>query len=302
MTHEVDLDHLTEWSLFALAVRHQSFAEAARRTGLTRSTVSQAIARLEQHLGEELLRRTTRRVAPTERGLQLYEAAARLLDDAASLGQEGPGIAQPLRVNAPSVLVMCGLGAVLARFATQSRGPLELAVENRPVDLLDSHDDVVVRVARQLPQGVVGRKLGADSLVCVAAPSYVARFGRPDAPQALLRHRCLRYRPTPLELEWRFATPKGERFSVPVQAPWLVDDGRVLLQLTLAGEGIAVMPGFLARDALAEGQLVRLLESWKLERPEVWALLPAGRRAPPRARQLVEFLARSSAEILGGPR
>jgi DNA-binding transcriptional LysR family regulator len=291
---ELDLELLPSWGLFALAVRHQSFAEAARRAGVTRSAVSQRIARLEAHLGAELLRRTTRRVAPTAHGLALFEAASRLLEDANALDAAGSQerTEATLRINAPGSLFGSGLANVLSAFRQQSPGPLELSVENRAIDLFETRDDVVIRVARQLPPGVVGRRLGSDEALCVAAPAYVEKHGTPDTPQSLLRHRCLRYRPTPAEVEWRFTPARGAPFSVPVTAQWTVDDGATLLQLTRAGEGVAVMPGFLVRSELAAGALTRVLPTWKLATLEVWALLPAGRKSPPRARAFVDFLAR----------
>lgn len=289
----IELELLPSWGLFALTVRHQSFAEAARRAGVTRSAVSQRIARLEAHLGVELLRRTTRKVSPTARGLQLFDAASRLLDDAGALDTAGePSAAAPLRINAPGSLLHSSFVAVLSAFRADSPGPLELSIESRPIDLFETRDDVVVRVARQLPPGVVGRRLGSDETICVAAPAYLAQHGTPDSPQALVRHRCLRYRPTPLELEWRFTPPRGEPFAVPITATWTVDDGATLLELVRAGEGLAVIPSFMVRAELASGALKRVLSGWKLATPELWALLPAGRKSLPRARAFVEFLAR----------
>lgn len=289
----VELDLLPLYGLFALVVRHQSFSTAARETGLTRSAVSQRIARLEAKLGVELLRRTTRRVAPTAQGLALYEAASRLLDETGDLQNLGPRREAPLRLNAPLALATAALTGILAEFQRSSPGPIELAVESRPIDLFDAKDDVVVRVARQLPGGVVGRRLTTDHIVCVASPAYLAKHGTPETPQDLLRHRCLRYRPTPAELEWRFTPPRGAPFSVPVTASFTVDDGAVLQQLVREGAGLGAIPSFMVKADLDAGVLVRVLAPWALSSLVVWGLLPAGRKAPPRARQLVELLART---------
>jgi DNA-binding transcriptional LysR family regulator len=288
----LDLDLLPLYGLFALVLREQSFSEAARQTGLTRSAVSQRIARLETKLGVELFRRTTRRVAPTTHGLELYEAASHLLDDARGLQQLGPPKETPLRVNAPLALAASALTSILINFAKQSPGPIELTMENRPIDLLAAQDDVVVRVARQLPGGVVGRKLATDSIIAVASPAYLEKRGTPQSPHELLRHQCLRYRPTPAEVEWRFTPSRGAAITVPVNAQFTVDDGTVLQQLAREGAGIASMPGFMAQADLSSGRLVRVLPTFKLSALELWALLPAGRRAPPRAKALVEVLAR----------
>lgn len=288
----LDLDLLPLYGLFALVLREQSFSEAARQTGLTRSAVSQRIARLEAKLGLELFRRTTRRVAPTTHALALYEAASHLLDDARGLEQLGPRRETPLRVNAPLALATSALTSIFTQFARESPGPIELTMENRPIDLLAAQDDVVVRVARQLPGGVVGRKLAVDAIVAVAAPGYLEKRGAPQTPHDLLRHQCLRYRPTPAEVEWRFTPPRGAAVTVPVSAQFTVDDGTVLQQLAREGAGIASMPGFMVKADLDAGRLVRVLPGYKLSALELWALLPAGRKSPPRARALVEVLAR----------
>lgn len=294
----MDLDLLPLYGLFALVVRAQSFSAAAKEAGLTRSAVSQRIARLEARLGVELFRRTTRRVLPTAQGLALYEAASRLLDDTRGLQLLGPPKETPLRINAPLSLVTAALTELLPEFVKDSPGPIELTVESRPVDLLEARDDVVVRVARQLPGGVVGRKLATDVIVAVASPAYLAKHGTPHTPHDLLRHRCLRYRPTPAEAEWRFTPPRGAPVTIPVTAPWLVDEGSVMQQLVRQGEGIATMPSFMVKADLDAGVLVRVLPGFRLSSLELWALLPAGRRAPPRARALIELLARKLASRL----
>lgn len=288
----IELDLLPLYGLFALVLRAQSFSAAAKETGLTRSAVSQRIARLEAKLGVELFRRTTRRVAPTAQGLALYEAASRLLEDSRGLQLLGPPRETPLRINAPLALVTSALTSLFADFVRQSPGPLELTVENRPIDLLEAQDDVVVRVARQFPGGVVGRRLATDVTLAVASPGYLARHGAPASPHDLLRHRCLRYRPTPAEAEWRFTPARGAPMIIPVSAPYLVDDGSVLQDLARRGEGIACIPSFMVKADLDAGALVRVLPGFKLSALEVWALLPAGRKSPARARALVELLAR----------
>jgi DNA-binding transcriptional LysR family regulator len=294
----MDLDLLPLYGLFALVMRSQSFSAAAKETGLTRSAVSQRIARLEDRLGVELFRRTTRRIEPTSHALGLYEAASRLLDDSRGLQQLGPPREVPLRINAPLSLCSAALTGLFPEFVKQSPGPIELTVENRPIDLLAAQDDVVVRGARQLPPSVVGRKLTTDQVIAVASPAYLARHGTPQTPHDLLRHRCLRYRPTPAEVEWRFTPPKGDALVVPVNATYFLDDGSIVQDLVRRGEGLAVLPSFMVRHDLDAGALVRVLQRYKVATLELWALLPAGRKAPPRAKAFVELLARRLPAVL----
>lgn len=295
---ELDLELLPLYGLFALVVRHQSFSEAARITGLARSAVSQRIARLEARVGAELLRRTTRRVTPTEAGLRLFERCLPLVDQAERLRSDlrTELDAGPLRVNAPLSLSQVCLARLLVQFQRGSPGVVDLALDNRVIDLLETRADVVVRVSQDVPADQIARRLGETRLVVVGSPRYLARNGTPETPQELVHHQCLRYTPS-LSREWRFGA--GARsFTVPVKGPFIATDGTVLKTLVLGDQGLAVLPTFMIADELRRGDLVQVLRSAPKERLTVWGILPAGRRAPPRARALVNFLVRQLGEAL----
>jgi DNA-binding transcriptional LysR family regulator len=291
---EPDLELLPLYGLFALVVKHQSFSEAARLSGLARSAVSQRIQRLEAHAQTQLLRRTTRRVTPTEAGLRLFERCLPLLDQAQLLSgclqmrqEEGP-----LRVNAPLSLVHACLGELLVRFQTELPGAtVDLSLDNRTVDLLETRDDVVVRVSHELPADLVARKLSQTTMRVVGAPAYLARAGVPEAPHELVRHACLRYTASSGSAEWRFGSGKRS-YTLRVDGPFSASDGSALHQFARAGMGLAVLPTFMVADDLRTGALVPVLEEWARPPLTVWAILPAGRRASRRARLLAEFLAR----------
>lgn len=292
MNNALELDRLPLYGLFALVVKHQSFTLAAAETGLARSAVSQRVQRLEALVGAQLLRRTTRRVTPTEAGLRLYERCVPLLDHARAVEAGLTGHAgAPLRINAPASLVHAALGELLVQFTASTGRVIDLTLENRTIDLLETRDDLVVRVSRELPTGLVAKRLSQTRLLVVAAPAYL-RSARPiTAPQELVHHQCLRYRASPGSNEWRFGA--GARtFSVPVDGPVIANDGLVLKRLCLQGVGLAVLPEFMIADELRAGSLEAVLT----EHPRgmtVWAILPSGRRAPAPARALAAFLSKS---------
>lgn len=295
---ELELESLPLYGLFALVVRHQSFTHAARISGLARSAVSQRIARLETRLGTELLRRTTRRVTPTEAGLRLFERCVPLLEQAERLRSDLKSEldAGPLRVNAPQSLAQVCLARLLAQFEASVPGTIDLSLDNRVIDLLETRADLVVRVSQDVPADQVARRLGETQLVVVASPKYLAAHGAPETPQELVHHRCLRYTPS-LSREWRFG--EGARsFTVPVNGPFIATDGMVLKTLVLADQGLAVLPTFMIAEELRSGTLVRVLANAPKEKLSVWGILPAGRRAPNRARRLIEFLARNLRTVL----
>lgn len=295
---ELELESLPLYGLFALVVRHQSFTVAARISGLARSAVSQRIARLETRLGTELLRRTTRRVTPTEAGLRLFERCVPLLEQAERLRSDLKREldAGPLRVNAPQSLTQVCLARLLVRFEASTPGTIDLSLDNRVIDLLETRADLVVRVSQDVPADQVARRIGETQLVVVASPKYLEVHGAPESPQELVHHRCLRYTPS-LSREWRFG--EGARsFTVPVTGPFIATDGMVLKTLVLADQGLAVLPTFMIADELRSGALVQVLKTAPKEKLSVWGILPAGRRAPERAKRLIDFLARNLRAVL----
>lgn len=286
---DLELDALPVYGLFALVVQHQSFSRAAQLAGVARSAASQRISRLEKKLGVELLRRTTRRVTPTEAGLRLFERCQPLIEQAERLRRDlhADLSAGPLRVNAPlSVSQLC-LARLLVEFQVGSPGVIDLSLDNRPVDLLETRADVVVRVSRDVPEDQVARRVAETRLVVVASRSYLQRHPAPRAPQDLVHHRCLRYASS--RTEWQFGS--GARaFTVPVTGPFISTDGTILKRWVLEAQGLAVLPTFMIADELRDGSLATVLGDWRNDVLGVWAILPAGRRAPKRAVALANFL------------
>lgn len=294
---QFELEALPVYGLFALVVRHQSFSRAAELAGLARSAASQRIARLEKTLGVQLLRRTTRRVTPTEAGLRLFERCLPLVEQAERLRRDlhAELDAGPLRVNAPLSVSQLGLWRLLVDFQAESPGVIDLSLDNRPIDLLETRADVVVRVSRDVPEDQVARRVAETRLVVVGSRQYLARHPAPRAPQDLLHHRCLRYASS--RSEWQFG--EGVRaFTVPVTGPFSSTDGTILKRWVLADQGLAVLPTFMIADELRDGSLRTVLSDWRNDVLGVWAILPAGRRAPRRAVELAKFLGKKLRTVL----
>lgn len=292
MNNMLELDRLPLYGLFVLVVKHQSFTDAATATGLARSAVSQRIQRLEALVGAQLLRRTTRRVTPTEAGLRLYERCVPLLDHARAVEAGLTGTAgAPLRLNAPASLMHAALSDLLVQFTTSTGTVIDLTLENRTIDLLETRDDLVVRVSTEVPDGLVAKRLSTTRLLVVGAPSYLRSAPVIAAPQDLVHHRCLRYRTSPGSSEWRFGAA-SRSFTVPVEGPVIANDGLVLRRLCLRGVGLAVLPEFMIAEELRTGALTSVLTEHQ-RAMTVWAILPAGRRAPAPARALATFLSKT---------
>ena len=286
---------LADMAVFAGVVEAESFTAAARILGLSKSAVSKQVARLEADLGVRLLQRTTRRLSLTEEGATFFEGCQRMLAEAAdaeaTVRHLAGGVRGRLRVNAPMTFGVMHLAPMLpALLARHPELEVELSLNDRIVDLVEEGYDVGLRIGRLPPSSLVARRLaGSRSAVC-ASPAYLARHGRPDTPAALKSHRCLLYSYMETPKTWAFRSAEGIQ-RIAVSGPLETNNGEVLLQAALAGQGVVRLPAFIVGPALCDGRLLELLEDWQDPRePALHVVYPARRHLAPKVRAFADFL------------
>ncbi|WP_437300250.1 LysR family transcriptional regulator [Sorangium sp. So ce426] len=283
--------------LLVATVETGSFSGAARRLGVTPSAVSRRVMRLEQELGVALLARTTRSLRLTDDGQAFYARCVRIVEE---LGEATEAIARAskkpvglLRVDAPVALGRDVIAPGLPRFA--ARYPdvrINLTLRDQHVDPVAEGLDLLVRIGPLGDSSLVARRLGASRLVHCAAPSYIARRGAPATPADLARHDCVGYLRDGRPAGFRFLTGDGDAvLEVPISGPFHANDVDVLRRLAIAGSGIIAMFDFLAKEALAEGTLVTVLDEFPTTTWPIHALYPKNRHLLPKVRVFVDFLA-----------
>jgi DNA-binding transcriptional LysR family regulator len=161
----------------------------------------------------------------------------------------------------------------------------------RTLDLGDAGFDLGIRIYTQPPDPkLVTRKLAINRSVLCASPAYLDRCGTPRRPDDLGQHACVVFPPTAPKGIWTFRY-RGRKQSVPVRGALETDEMEAVRAATLSGMGIAILPLYMASDALRQGQLVQILRD--CEPPvESWihlVYLP-DRNLPSRVRALVDFL------------
>lgn len=280
---------------FVEVVEGGSFSAAARRLGLTRSAVSRQVAGLEDRLGARLLNRTTRRLSVTEAGAVYHQRCVRILAEAAAAERAVADLDDAprglLRVNAPMSFGLGHLGPAVAEFLVRHPAiRVDLTLDDRVVDLVGEGFDLAVRIAELPPSTLIARRLAVNRRVLCAAPSYLARAGRPRHPQQLAEHACLAYAYLATGNDWSFRGPDGA-VSVRVDAAHSANNGDALRHLALAGLGILLSPTFIVGDDLRQGRLVSLLDDWVDADTGVYAVYPHGRHLSPKVRAFVDFLA-----------
>jgi len=289
------MDKIEAMNAFTKVVAAGSYAEAARRLGLTRSAVSKAVMELEQILGARLLDRTTRRVTPTEAGLAYYQRALSILADieetelqVSRLHEEPRGV---LKINAPMSFGILYLGEAVAAF--MARYPelrIELVLNDRFIDPLEEGVDVTVRIGELADSSLIARRLAPAHRVVVAAPEYIAQHGAPQAIGALTEHRCLAYGHMAATHRWQLIVD-GAATAVPINAALCSNNGEVLRAAALAGNGIANLPTFLVGPDIAAGRLVPVLPDNPPTSLGIFALYAPNRYLAAKTRLFIDFLA-----------
>lgn len=291
-----DLDRIVDLALFARVVESRSFTEAARRSGIAKSAVSRRISLLEQRLGVQLLRRTTRSLFVTAEGARFYEHCAQVLASARAAegsiaGAEAVARGR-VRVSAPVTFAQMHLVWAVAAFLREHpEVEVQLATDDRLVDVVEGGFDLVVRISRLRDASFVAKPLATDRLVVVGAPRYLQEHGRPEHPEELVHHECLHYELVSRPAEWRFRGRTGGT-PIPVRGSFSSTDGTVLRQAALAGVGLAVLPWFMVAPDVRDGRLELVLDGQRRAEIGVFAVVASVRGLPLRVRALLDHLVR----------
>ena len=259
---------LTDLTALVAVAEHRSFRKAADELGVSRSSLSHAIAALERNLGARLLHRTTRSVAPTEAGERLLRRLTPVLRD---LDQAIDGVADDgghpsgtLRINGGEEAMRQLLRLVVPGFLKRyPHVSLDLVTDGRLIDIVEHGFDAGLRLAEAVPQDMIAVPLSEDfRFLAVAAPSYLAKAGRLLTPDDLRHHQCIRQRlPSGKLYRWEFEK-LGQEIAIDVTGAMTLDHTMLMIEAAAAGIGIAYVPETAARPWLQAARLIALLEDW----------------------------------------
>ena len=292
------MQDLNDLFVFAKVVQHGGFSAAARALHVTKSSLSKRVARLEQRYEARLIERSTRgfRVTPVGRAVHAQcEALVAAAEGAAAVAAEAT--AHPkgtVRVACPPGLLPNMLSPILPGFmAAYPEVRLELAVSNRRVDLVEEGFHVAIRVRERLDadQDLVVRRLGVSRRILVADPMHLSRRAPVNAPADLPKGPLLTLHDEPIAETWVLWNDDGAEALVNFTPRLAVNDFHVLLEATLDGTGIALLPETHARQALANGRLLHVLPAWHAPDSIVHMVFPSRRGMAPATRALIEHVA-----------
>ncbi|KEJ94622.1 transcriptional regulator, LysR family [Pseudosulfitobacter pseudonitzschiae] len=274
-----------------------SMSAAGRDLRISPAVTSSRISQLEDHLSVRLFQRTTRSLTPTEQGKAFYSGACEILESVdnaeaqvVSITDNPKGalfVAAPLGVGRR--LIAPQVPAFLKAYPEVS---VRLRLTDRKVDLTTEGLDLAFFLGQPEDSNLRIRKIADVERVLCAAPDYIATRGNPVSGEALVsdRHECLNLRfPGAPEFQWRLMTPEGpKRFAV--TGRYESDDGDVLIDWALAGQGIVLKPIFEVADHLRAGRLVPVATATPPEPIQMACLFTHRKRQDPKTRLFMDFV------------
>ena len=291
---------LNDLTAFISVARAGGFRDAARSSGVSASSLSVAVRRLETKLGLRLLNRTTRSVAPTEAGVRLLEKLTPLFSEMeAALDVLNGFREQPsgtLKLNVPASAARILLPDIIAPFLKAYPDiRVEVLVEDGFVDVLSIGCDAGIRYDERLEQDMIAVPIGprVQRFATAAAPDYLALRGRPQHPRELLSHACLRGQFAGGAMPTWYFERDGEVVQLNPSGPLLVRPGAamdLLINSAVAGVGVIHLFEPMLRPHLNSGALEPILEPWWQRFSGPFLYYPGHRHVPAPLRAFVDFL------------
>lgn len=294
---------LADLDAFVAVARARSFRGAAALRGVSASSLSEALRRLEARLGVRLLNRTTRSVTPTEAGEALlarlspvFGEIAVALDGINSFRDSARGT---LRLNVPTIVAMRVLPPIASRFLSAHPGiTLDVVANDAFIDVLAAGFDAGIRYDESLELDMIAVPIGprTQRFIAAAAPSYLATHGTPTHPSELLNHACIRHRfANGVIAGWEFE--RGGQL-LRVNPPGRLVGSAMELEVTAAIAGIGVICSFeeFLMPAIAAGTLVPILEDWWQSFSGPFLYYPSRTHMPAPLRAFVDFIKADKAE------
>ena len=289
------MDKFEDLQAFVAVVEAGSFTAAAERLGSAKSAVSRRVSALEERLGVQLLRRTTRVLNLTETGQSFYDHSARILADLdeaeAAVQLEHGELSGTLRVALPLSFGVRHLCKPIAAFS--KRHPklhFDLDLNDRRIDLLEEGMDLAIRIGRLSDSTMIARKLFEVRTVIAASPHYLKSPGTPLRPEELSDHDCLVYSNLSDPDKWTWKDANGKEHVVKVNTVLRASSGDFLANAAAHGLGIVIQPTFLAAEAIRQGNLVPILQDYEWPVTPAYAVYPPTRHLSYRVRTFIDFL------------
>ena len=291
------MNRIADLEAFVAIVEKGSLTAAARQLGRSLQSVSRSLAAMEQEVGVELVRRTTRQASPTETGLVLHERLRLALADIADAkSRASHGRVEPsglLRVGSPGRAGTSHvLPAIAAFLDAHPKIEVDLQQYDGFVDPADFNLDVAIRVGASPDSALKSKHLADWRRVFVAAPAYLDRHGRPKRPADLLGHQCIVRTARPGANVWPFTAGGKKVGTIAVAGRFRTSGGPAVMEVAVLGLGIAIAPFWQVQPHVKRKSLELVLVRYEPPPIPVYAVWTATRVLPAKTRMFIDFMSK----------
>lgn len=294
------MDLFESLRIFVSIAEQGSLSAVARARGLSPSTVTLGLQKLEERVQAGLVTRTTRRLSLTPEGERFLEDARRILaelDRAMEALAEGGPLSGEIRITSTNDFGRSRLTPLIDSFITQHPAvQVRLMLTDAVVDLVDEGFDLGVRTGPLQDSRLMARLLMRGARRICASPDYWRSMGRPEHPRDLAVHNCMVLARTKApQSAWRFHE-NGREFTVKVGGDRSANDGEVLRGWAVAGAGVVLKADWDITEDMTSGRLESVLDSYVSDDVNLYAVYAGGRPLAHRVTAFLDHLSRSLAD------
>ena len=294
------MDYIVTMRVFVNVVKVGNFVRTAETMACSASSISKSISNLEARLHCKLFLRSTRHIELSEAGEVFYQHAVQILESIENAENQVDQLINSargnLRVSAPASLVTLFekqgfIDHFLGKYPDIS---LDLALDDRNVDIVMEGFDLALRVAVKLPDSsLVAKKLHSFKVILCCSPKYLLNNPKLTRLQDVSKHNCLIYNPATLDRQW-FLQKAGKITVLPVAGNLASNNIDVIRNSALMGTGITMMPAAIIHRELQSGELVQLFPSYSSVELNLYAMYPDRRWTPKKTTLFIDYLSASA--------
>lgn len=290
---------IEELEIFIDVAQRKSFAFVAHERNVAPSSISRAIAGLENKLRIRLFHRTTRKVSLSEAGQAYYNKILPILNDLRDAAETAHNVeTKPngtIRLTSSVTFGNYRLVPILHEFMEQYQDIyLDYILKDQVIDLVDERIDIAIRHGKLNDSSFIATKMFSTCYRIVASPSYIERCGRPQTPNDVENHQCLIFDWPHFKSKWKFQDGSKALQEVPVVGRYNMTNGIALLNLALSGAGISLLANWLVDKDIEKGNLINLFPEYQVSAHNfdtaIWLMTPSRAYMPLRVRLLIDFL------------
>lgn len=290
------MDKLRALTVYRRVIELGSFKAAADDLNLSKAAISKNIYELEDYLQSPLINRTTRKLHVTEQGRSYYQQICHVLDSLAqadlSVLEASDSLRGSLKISVPMSLGLLEINPLVCDFMKQHPDlAVELVMNDHYIDLMEQGVDIAIRGGAALADSSFrSRKLTDLKRVLCASPDYLEKSPPLVTPEDLSKHHCLVYSLSSSSRRWSFKKQQ-ERLDIELPAGrYVVNNSLALAQTAKLGHGIALLPEYFVKQALAQGELQQVLSDWQAEEHSLYIIYPYHKEQSQKIRAFIDFI------------